>query len=259
MRGMKRALWVALVVCAAAGCSRKQEAGPLPIAGETPKAGAKLAYEHRLQIELADGQLAARMDAVRQACETARFGACNVLTIEQGAHDGSLSLRVVPSGVEPLSQLASQDGRLTARQTGAEDLAEAINDNEGKLKQLDAYAAQLEQIAQRKDIAVADLIALSHERAQIEVQRDELKNIAAQQQRRIDTNVLTMQFVDSTVSSRGHRMSMTFSGWLDRLGEGVSDALSVLAYGLPFLLLAFPLALLWRWLWRRLVRSRAPR
>lgn len=255
MRGMQRWLCLAVVVWMAAGCSKKQEVGPLPVNGETPKAGAKLAYEHRLRIELADGQLASRMDSVREACESARFGACNVLGIEQSEHDGSLSLRVVPAGVEPLSRLASQDGKLASRQTRAEDLAEAVSDNEGRLKQLDAYAAQLEQIAQRKDIATNDLIALSHERAQIQVQRDDLKNIAAQQQRRIDTNVLNLQFSEAAVRSRSHRLAISFGEFVDRLYEGVGDALSILAYGIPFLLLAFPLALTWRWFWRRVVRS----
>ncbi|RUL70925.1 DUF4349 domain-containing protein [Dyella choica] len=246
--------WMLVVTLAllATACSKKQEAKPLPVAGESAKAGAKLAYEHHLRIELQEGQLAPRMAALREACESARFGACNVLNIEQSEHNGSLTVRVVPAGVEPLTGMASQDGKLASRQTRAEDLADAVNDNERKLKQLEIYSAQVEQLAQRKDISTSDLIALSHERAQIQVDRENFQNVAAQQQRRIDTNLLQMDFTDET---RGHHLGVSLSDSIDQLYEGIRDALEMLAYGLPFLLLAFPLALVWWWFWRRVTRK----
>lgn len=249
---MGKRWWLMAMLVLVAACSKKQEVGPLPVAGETPKAGAKLAYEHHLRFELAEGQIASRMDEVRDACESARFGACNVLKIDQGEHNGSLTLRVVPSGVEPLSSLAGKNGKLASRQTSAEDLADAVNDSEQKLKQLEAYSIQIEQVAQRKDLSTSDVITLSHERAQIQVERENLKNEAAQQQRRIDTNVLDLQFSDTAALSRSHRLGVSFDEWVGRLFEGIDDALSMLAYGIPFLLLALPLALGWRWIWRRI-------
>lgn len=248
----KRWIWVATLVLVVAGCSKKQEVGPLPVAGETGKAGAKLAYEHQLRIELQQEQIAPRMAAIREACESAQFGACNVLRLDQSEDGGSLTVRIVPSGVEPLSALASHDGKLAWRQTKADDLADAVNDNEQKLKQLEVYSAQIEQLSQRKDLSASDLIALNHERAQIQVERENLQNDAAQQQRRIDTNLLQMDFTDQ---ARGHRLGLSMSEWVDQLYEGTRDTLSMVAYGIPFLLLAFPLALCWRWLWRRVTRK----
>ena len=37
---------------------------------------------------------------------------------------------------------------------------------------------------------------------------------------------------------------------------GVTEALAMVGYGLPFLVIAFPLALLWRALWRWATRRR---
>jgi hypothetical protein len=37
---------------------------------------------------------------------------------------------------------------------------------------------------------------------------------------------------------------------LGKLLKGSPDALSLLAYALPFLLLLFPMLLIWRWAWR---------
>lgn len=248
----KRWMLLATLVLVACGCSKKQEAAPSPVAGETAKAGAKLAYEHHLRIQLQGKEIAPRIASVREACESARFGACNVLRIEQSEHDGTLIVRIVPSGVEPLSGIASQNGKLAWRETRAEDLADAVHDNAQKLKQLESYSTQIEQLAQHKDLATSDLIALSHERAQIQVERENLQNIAAQQQRRLDTNLLRLDFSDGV---QGHRLGLSLNDWTDELHEGIDDALSMLAYGIPFLLLAFPLALGWRWFWRRVTRK----
>lgn len=252
MFATKRWMLVAALVLVAAGCSKKQEAGPLRVAGETGRAGAKLAYEHQLRIELQQKQIAPRIAAVREACESARFGACNVLRLDQSDEGGSLTVRVIPSGVEPLSALASQSGKLAWRKTQAEDLAEAVNDNQQKLRQLEIYSTQIEQLAQRKDLSASDLIALGHERAQIQMEHENLQNDAAKQQRRIDTNLLQMDFIDST---HGRHLGISLGEWTDQLYDGIRDTLSMLAYGIPFLLLAFPLALGWRWLWRRVTRK----
>ncbi len=81
--------------------------------------------------------------------------------------------------------------------------------------------------------------------------RDDLLGVAAGQQRRLDTNRLSIDFIDP---GRHTGRSFSIGHWSDRFREGVDDALSVLAYGIPFLLLAFPLTLGWRWLWRRVTR-----
>lgn len=252
MRVMKHGMLVAAVVLLVAGCSSKQAGAPQGIGGETSKTGAKLAYEHHLRIELPEGEMAPRMAAVRQACDSARFGACDVLRFEQSEHDGTLTVRMVPSGVEPLTSMASQNGKLAWRETRAEDLAEAVNDTEQKRKLLETYSVQVEQLAQRKDLSTSDLITLSHERAQIQVQREELQNTAAQQQRRIDTNLLQMDFTDKT---RSQRFGLSLGEWTDQLVEGVRAALSMLAYAIPFLPLVFVLALAWRWVWRKVTRK----
>lgn len=247
-------MFAVLAVLLLAGCSKKQEVAPATLTGEAAKAGAKLAYEHSVGIELPKAQIAARIRAMREACESQRFGACNVLRIQQGEWRSSLVVRAAPDAVEPLVGMAGQGGRFVSRETHAEDLADAVNDNQRRQAQLDVYAKRLDELASRKDLAVADLIALSHEQAQVQQQRESLQGEAATQQRRLDTNLLELDFHDADAGSRGHRLGELFSGLLDRLIDGVGDALSALAYGLPFLLLLLPLALAWRWAWRRITR-----
>lgn len=252
-----RSAWMVLLLgllCAVGGCSKKQEISPGALTGEKSQAGATLAYEHMLRISLPEAEMAGRVAAARQACETARFGACNVLRIEQDAHTAQLVVRIVPQGVEPMAKLASQGGKVGFRRTTAEDLADAVNDNQRQRELLDQHARHLAELAARKDIAVADLIALSHEQASVESQLQSLQAVAANQQRRLDTNRLELHFGDADMDSRSGRIGGGFSGLLDEATEGVTDALGLLGYGLPFLILAFPLAMLWRWLWRRFTR-----
>lgn len=247
-------MFAVFAVLLLAGCSKKQEVGPAALTGEAAKAGAKLAYEHSVNVELPGAQIAGRMSALRDACETQRFGACNVLRMQQGEWRSSLVIRAGPGAIEPLVNMAGQGGRFSSRETHAEDLADAVSDNQRKQAQLDAYARRLDELASRKDLAVADLITLSHEQAQVQQQRESLQGEGAMQQRRLDTNLLTLDFHDAEAGSRGHRLGESFRGLLDRLIDGVDDAFSALAYGLPFLLLALPLALAWRWAWRRITR-----
>ncbi|WP_130618531.1 DUF4349 domain-containing protein [Dyella amyloliquefaciens] len=251
---VRKWMFAVFAVLLLAGCSKKQEVGPGTLTGEKAKAGAKLAYEHSVNVELPEAQIAGRMAAMRDACELQRFGACNVLRMQQGEWRSSLVVRAVPGAIEPLVSMAGQGGRLSSRETHAEDLADVVSDNQRKQVQLDAYAKRLDELASRKDLAVADLITLSHEQAQVQQQRESLQGEAVMQQRRLDTNVLTLDFHDAEAGSRAHRLGESFRGLLDRLIDGLGDALSALAYGLPFLLLALPLAWAWRWAWRRITR-----
>lgn len=217
-----------------------------------------LAYEHMLRIKLPGAEIAGRLASARQACETARFGACNVLRIKQGEHDAELVVRIIPEGVEPMAKLAAQGGTVGLRQTTAEDLADAVDDNQRQRDLLEKHAQHLAELAARKDIAVTDLIALSHEQASVESQLQSLQAVAANQQHRLDTNRLELHFDDIDAYSRSGRVGNGFSGLLDQATDGVTDALGLLGYGLPFLILAFPLAMLWRWLWRRFTRRERP-
>lgn len=250
--------WMTILVCVAAlaGCSKKQEVAPTGVAGEVPKAGASLAYEHKITVQLPGKQIPTSMDAVRAACETQRFGPCNVLRISQDSSQSAIVVRLVPTGVEPLVALAAQGGHLGRRETRAEDLADAVQDNLQKQRQLDTYARRLDELAARKDLSTADLIALGHEQAQVEQQRETLLGEAARRQRRIDTNLLELQYTNVDESGASHRLARSFHGMGDNVVEGVDDAISMLAYGVPFLILALPLGLLWRWAWRRLTRRR---
>lgn len=241
-----------------AACSKKQEVAPPPgIAGEKNKAGAMLAYEHRLTVRLPSEAIAPRLDAARAACESAQFGECNVLRIEQSSWDSSITVRIVPAGVEPLVTLAAKGGQVGERQTTAEDLAPAVGDNQRQQTLLKTQQKRLDELAARKDLAVADLIALGKEQAAVESELQSLERESAGQQHRIATNLLTLNLRRLDADTRSSRLRQSFGNVFDEFADGLANAIEAISYGLPFVLLGFPLLLLWLWLWRRFARRRS--
>ncbi|MGY2399387.1 DUF4349 domain-containing protein [Pseudomonas sp. SDO5271_S396] len=246
-----------LASLALAGCSPKDHSRATVINGEQSRAGAQLAYEHELTLALPGALLGPRMQATREACETARFGACNILGITEDDNGGEIILRIAPAGVEPIVAMASEGGKLGRRVTTAEDLAEAVADVRRRQERLLAQLQRLDELAKRKDITVSDLIALSKEQAAIENELQELAQVAAGQQRRLDTNRVTLNFRSSDGANQTSRLSRMFSNLGDNLVDGTADAVERASYGLPFVILTFPVVWLWVWLWRRFVKRRA--
>jgi hypothetical protein len=263
MKDFRLMLVLVLLMVGMAACAKKtalEQTAP-SVGGEFSKAAAFLAYEHTVEIELPREQIAARVEAARAACSDERFGACSVLTLD--VSDGSRSsarliVRIVPSGVEPLVGVAAQDGKLGSRKTRAEDLAGVTADTVEQIEMLVAQRARLLEFRERKDLSVADMIALSSELASTETRLEASNRAAGDQRRRIETNLLTLSFGTAQVPpSRFDRVGDAFKGLVDSAADGLAEALEMLGFGIPFLILAFPLALGWRWLWRRFTRQRS--
>ena len=132
--------------------------------GETGKPGTALAYEHRVGIRLSAARIDAQLAASRDACNSERFGQCDVLAIEQRGgigHYAELTVRIVPDGVEKLVAAAAEGGTLESRQTRAEDLAQAVADTRQQRERLQREYQTLQQYQGRKDMSVGDLLALA--------------------------------------------------------------------------------------------------
>jgi len=128
LQSLRAPLLIMLAGLALVGCSPKDHSRATVINGEQGRAGAQLAYEHELTLALPGALLAPRMQATREACESARFGACNILGITEDSNGGEIILRIAPSGVEPMVAMAAEGGKLGQRITTAEDLADAVAD-----------------------------------------------------------------------------------------------------------------------------------
>ena len=254
----------ALLVLGSGGCAKKvsEEAASADAAGssaglvgqENPPGGF-LAYAHDATVRLPGPDIAARVSAVRAACMDGRHGQCVVLGEQQSSGQwpsGQLQMRAAPGAIEPLVAMAAEGGELSQRSTQAEDLADAVRDNGLRQQRLRTQHERLSEFLARRDIKAEDLIALSNQLAQIETELQASEQEAAQQQRRIRTNLLTVNFQSSQVTVASSEVGEAMRDSLSVLDTSVAVLVRLVVALAPFALLLGALA----WVMRALLRRR---
>ncbi|HIE5097826.1 DUF4349 domain-containing protein [Stenotrophomonas maltophilia] len=254
-------LLLALAACARHGDSAADAGGSAEAAVASPE-GAFLAYEHDVQVQLDAAQIAPRIQQVAQACQSAKFGDCAVLQVDQRSSgdqpSGEVKVRIAPKGTEPLIAMAGAGGTLQSRNTRAEDLAQQVADTALTRARLEKEHARLLSYQDRKDLKIEDLMAITTRLSEIEAGVEQASKEAAQQRRRIDTQLLTIHF-DTTSGQRSR----------SEIGEALSESGSILSTSIAFLIRAAAallpvgvLAVIVAWgvraLWRRRRRRLPP-
>lgn len=227
---------------------------PAPAKMLAPPRGTFLAYEHDASVRLPGADIPAHLAAVRDACQEARFGDCAVLQITQRGDPypgGEITVRTAPAGVEALLKLAGEGGEIAERSTNAEDLAQQVADTRLTQARLENEHARLLEYQRRGDLKVADLLTLSQRLAEIESGLQVARQDAAQQQRRIDTQRLTINFQAIGTEQRRSELGQAFSETGAIFTGSVAWVVRFIAGVLPPAILV--LALLWvaRAWWRR--------
>ncbi|MGO4223363.1 DUF4349 domain-containing protein [Lysobacter sp. TAF61] len=246
------AMLVALVAC-----SEKRDAmdagGSASARPTANRAGSMLAYEHDVSIWLAAEQIPQRLKTVQDACNSQRLGDCTVLDVDQQAGDSpnaSLTVRVAPAGVEPLVAMAGKDGEVGHRRTHAEDLAVAVRDNDLQRQRLQNERSQLQAFQQRRDLAVADMIALSRQLADVDAQLQAAEQEGAQHRMRIDTQKLTISFFPPSSQSGRGEIGQALRDFGQTLAVGTAWTIRAAAFLIPLAVVLLIAA----WAWRRLRR-----
>jgi hypothetical protein len=208
-----------------------------------------LAYEHTVGVRVAAAHIESKLKATQAACNDGRFGECVVLSVRQhgGDHPGaSLGVRIVPAGIEPMIALASEGADIGQRTTRAEDLAVVVRDNQLALARLRNERERLQEFQSRRDLAVADMIALSRQLAEVESQLEAAQQQEAQHRRRIDTQLLTLDFQPTSSQSGRNEIVVALRESGGILASGVAWTIRAFAFLLPILVLAGGLAFWFR-------------
>jgi hypothetical protein len=253
MNALRTCAALVAVVCLLAACEKraaesgyagigrapaKPEAAASAAGGERQRA--MLAYEHTVEIRLPADRIVPRLRAARAACDTSKFGECVVLDVgEQGGDfpSGSLTVRIEPRGVEPMIALAGAGAELGSRSTHAEDLAVVVRDNDLAQARLRKERERLEAFAQRQDLAVADMIALSKQLADTQAQLEAAEQEGAQHRRRIDTQLLTLNFEPPSGESGRGEIGQAVRDFGATLSSGAAFTIRALAFLIPVALL----------------------
>jgi hypothetical protein len=166
--------------------------------------GSQLAYAHDVQLRMPADRIAGNLGKVRDACTAQAFGPCDVLGEQlsaAGAYpSGELQMRAAPEAVGGLVKAAAEGGMVSERSTHAEDLAAAVRDNGLRRKRLELQHAKLSEILAKGHGDMDQLVALTERLAMLEAELNPADQEAAQQQRRIATNLLSLHFQAENVS-----------------------------------------------------------
>ena len=263
-----RTLLAAGLVLLAGACSERRQqaaegfasggAAAAPAAADAAPQDSFLAYEHDATVTLPADRIADRLQQAQEACTAGRFGECVVLNVHRQGGDwpsASLGVRIVPTGVEPMIALASADAELGSRSTRAEDLAVVVRDNTLAQERLRKERERLQEFQARRDLAVADMIALSKQLAETEAQLEAAERQGAQHRRRIDTQLLTLEFRPTASQANRNEIWLAIRDSGKTLASGVAWTIRAAAFLLPVLVVLLILVALVRWRRRRSTRS----
>jgi hypothetical protein len=248
------AVMLSLVACsseqsATSGAPSADAETEAPTQGARSPAGAFLAYEHSVSIKLAGRDIPARITVVQASCIAQTFGDCAVLNVEQRGGEfpgGSVTVRIAPKGVEPLIRQAGTGGEINSRNLKAEDLAEAVQDNTLQRDRLEKEHARLLAFESRPNLAVADMLTLSKQLADIEAALDAAQREAAQQQHRIDTNLLTLDFQPSGAETGRSDIGQAFRDSGQILATSTAWLIRAIAFLIPLLIVLCAVLAAWR-------------
>ena len=135
--------------------------------------------------------------------------------------------------------MAGEGGTLQSRTTRAEDLAQAVADTALTKARLEKEHARLLSYQDRKDLKIEDLMAITTRLSEIEAGVEQANKDAAQQRRRIDTQLVTLHF--ETTSGQRSR---------SEIGEALSESGGILGSSIAFLIRALAACCRWAcWPW----------
>lgn len=263
---MNRLLIACLLLAFIAGCSQKSESGPGSEAataaaparvGATDSSRSTLAYRHSIQIDTQESKVAAIHEAALAACREASADLCTVLEshISTGRSASAfLRLRAKPSGIKKLFAALSKQADVTDQSTKAEDLAGPIQDGEKKLAMLTAYRTDLEALRKRAGNDVDALIKVNHELAAVQSELEAATGKQVYLMQRVETETLDVTIRSEHQQSFWRPISLAAADFGSNLSQGVSTAITGVAYLLPWV---FILGLA-GWIARRLWRRRKP-
>ncbi len=240
------------------GCSKPQElsrAGrglAAPIDRTNP--ARQLAREHSIVIDTAPDRIATVYAAGLDACRNAASGVCTLLAsnIDRGADArATMTFRARPDVIPALVAALGNGAELVRQSTAVEDLTGPIADTTRRQAMLADYRKRLEDLRRRAGDDIDALIKVNRELAEVQTGLEEADGKRAALAQRVDTDILNV-----SIRSERHRpfwspIAQALEDFGGNLAQGISTAISGLAYLIPWLLMLVAVGWAMLRLWRR--------
>lgn len=248
-----------LLLLTCSGCSRGGYAARVMTPATAQKLGTTsesntLSREHTVVIDLSETALEAGFRKVVDRCMADSDHHCTILQSDLSSGQwpaGLIKLRIDPAAVEDLVGFASGLGRLESRSTAVEDLAEAIQDTQARIEMLTTYRKQLLELRAKATTNIEAAIKIASELSTVQGNLERATGEAAFQTRRVTTDVVTLRFDVTEQRAFWRPVGDALREFRGHLSEGMSQAITAVAYIVPWLFVVVPGLYLLRFLWRR--------
>lgn len=262
-----RHLFVALFLIVALGaCGNKNEphmggnvsaAAAVDLARNSEPAsnpGRYLAYEHQIQLEVEEGKIAEVHQQALAACSAAVAEQCVILESHLNTARNTFArirLRAKPAGIKQLMASLSAQGKVSSQSVTAEDLAGPIEDSAKKLAMLSDYRSKLEVLRNKASGDIDAMISVNKELAQTQAEIETISGQRAHNLLRVNTEILNISISANSKLSPWRPVGQALADFGDDLAKGTSNAITAIAYLIPWSIAFLFFAWLARKLWRR--------
>jgi acyl transferase domain-containing protein len=213
-----------------------------------------LSRDHSVTIEVRESDLQASFQRLTDRCAKDSADHCTILQSDVSSGQfpsGLVMLRIDPKAVEDLIGFAASLGRLEHRSTRVEDLADAIQDTQSRIEMLTTYRKQLLDLQGKAGTNIDAAIKVASELSSVQSNLEQANGQAAFQAKRTTTDIVTVHFSVTEQKAFWRPIQGAIRDFLGNLSEGISQAITAVAYILPWLLVVIPGLYLVRFLWRR--------
>lgn len=253
---MRLPLLALLMLIVIAGCARKEESAAVAQSVSAQEAvnspSRYMAYEHAIHLDAEEGKVATVYKAALAACREAIADQCVIL----GSHlntgrevSAELKFRGRPGGIRKLIAALGAQGEVISQSVTAEDLTRPIEDSAKKLAMLNDYRSKLEALSGRANNDIDALIKVNKELAQVQSEIEAMTGERTYLVQRIETEILNVSI--TTVHNRlfWKPVSTALSDFGLNLSEGLSKAITGVAFLIPWSLVLVVFVWVGRKLW----------
>jgi hypothetical protein len=252
---------VAFTTIGVCGCGRHesgrdQTTAPLMLAkaAASSQSTSMLSREHTVVVDVPETELAGGFRRVADRCTSDSEHGCTILQSDLSSGDapsGLIKLRIDPAAVEDLVSFVSRQGKIERRSTQVEDLADAIADTHARIEMLTNYRQQLLTLQGKAGTNVEAAIKLASELSTVQTNLERVNGEAAYQTKRVTTDILRIEFMVAEHKAFWRPVHEAVRDFLGNLSMGLSQAITAIAYIVPWLFVVVPGLYLVRFLWRR--------
>ena len=225
-----------------------------PVATKQARRSAYLAYEHAITIGLPHDDLETGYGNIISFCNDDVANKCTILhsSLYTGDYSSAqIEIRVLPTGVDTLLKLVSDQGDISNKSTDIDDLQDAIVNGKKRLEMLIQYRSRLSHLEGQRGNNIESLIKIAKELSQVQsdIEYSQGGNAALLQRTQMD--IVQISLDTHAYTSFWAPISQSFGGFGETLSEQISEAITAIAFLLPWALMGMVLLLLVRFIWQK--------